>query len=479
MKRMRHLMIALALFIFALCHFFAAAAAPDGDLEAARIWLQGLRKHYSAERLRGLTSLSLKDINIKKSGLVHLQALPNLRSLDLSKTRIAADYPGSKEGRLEHIGRLDNLAELDLGQAQIHDADLASLAGLRNLRKLSLFKTKITDAGLDHLKELKGLRYLDLRRTSVTEKAVNALQEALPGCRIRTFHYMEFMISLYKHPDFFLWFAGILIALTSVYFFFEWLFTEGPWKDRRIRVAGIDISYMAYLPRIFWIVWGVLCAAAFIGVTMTQKRDDFFQVFGLLFAAAYIVVPLFIIYVIDRLKGFDDKGGMVATFPRGILGIITDGEPRKALLTKSVLFFWFIFMVAFTPHPPHVDTYASPFLCPEGAGSITVVWINTKDWLDLENTGTSVCAQLVNGIFPGGYPVKEIGLPLVIIALYFSLIAFMDLVYAGMRKITANWKYGGVRYLLTPVVFFLVVSGFVKSPVFAFIAKQINQWINS
>lgn len=61
-----------------------------------------------------------------------------------------------------------NLADLNLGGADITDADLALLASLPNLRNLGLRGTKIGDTGLAALRGLDQLESLVLRGTQVT-----------------------------------------------------------------------------------------------------------------------------------------------------------------------------------------------------------------------------------------------------------------------------------------------------------------------
>ncbi|MEN6493633.1 MAG: leucine-rich repeat domain-containing protein, partial [Thermoguttaceae bacterium] len=64
------------------------------------------------------------------------------------------------------------------------DAGLVHLQGLTHLQSLDLRHTSITDAGLEHLKGLAQLRSLNLAGTQVTEEGVKRLQQALPECLI-------------------------------------------------------------------------------------------------------------------------------------------------------------------------------------------------------------------------------------------------------------------------------------------------------
>jgi CheY-like chemotaxis protein len=113
----------------------------------------------------------------RPSGLDQLHAVPDLRRLELSHTRIT-------DRDLEIIGSLTGLEELDLEQTEITDSGLAHLKHLGNLRRLSLHGTRVTDAGLVHLKRLRSLRALSLRETGVSAQAAKALQQAMPLTRI-------------------------------------------------------------------------------------------------------------------------------------------------------------------------------------------------------------------------------------------------------------------------------------------------------
>lgn len=58
------------------------------QLKKTQKWLVKLRKHYSITRLENLTNLSLEDLLVYDLNLVHIKPLKNLKTLDLSGTRI-------------------------------------------------------------------------------------------------------------------------------------------------------------------------------------------------------------------------------------------------------------------------------------------------------------------------------------------------------------------------------------------------------
>jgi hypothetical protein len=107
-----------------------------------------------------------------------------------------------------HVGGLERLQELHLGNSQVGDAGVAHLSGLTRLEVLWLYDTQVTDtglallrdlrslqvleldgaqvsdAGLEHLTGLNRLQVLSLEDTQVTDAGVQRLQQALPGCTI-------------------------------------------------------------------------------------------------------------------------------------------------------------------------------------------------------------------------------------------------------------------------------------------------------
>ncbi|MHC4400927.1 MAG: leucine-rich repeat domain-containing protein [Planctomycetota bacterium] len=116
-------------------------------------------------------------IRVTDAGLVHLQRLTELKTLELDHSRITG-------AGLSHLKGLAKLERLSLCKSRLTDAGLEHAGGLTNLRSLDLSYTKITDVGLEHLKTLTGLRQLQLTGTSVTEEGIRKLREALKDCRI-------------------------------------------------------------------------------------------------------------------------------------------------------------------------------------------------------------------------------------------------------------------------------------------------------
>jgi Leucine Rich repeat len=70
------------------------------------------------------------------------------------------------------------------GHSEVTDAGLVQLEELTQLRSLDLTRTEVTDVGLVLLKGLINLQTLELARTNVTNAGVGDLQTALPNCQI-------------------------------------------------------------------------------------------------------------------------------------------------------------------------------------------------------------------------------------------------------------------------------------------------------
>ncbi len=142
--------------------FCATAAKPDGMVF-----------------LRNLTELKILDLshtNVGSRGLENIAGMKLLRILKLNDADIGDDG-------LVYLPGHDCLRDLELCSNQITDAGLTAFRGL-NLTSLDLSDNSLTDAGLPHLQCLGQLEYRALKNTKVTESGIEALQAALPQCRI-------------------------------------------------------------------------------------------------------------------------------------------------------------------------------------------------------------------------------------------------------------------------------------------------------
>ena len=111
---------------------------------------------------------------IGDAGLAHLEQLPELEVLDLSRTRVT-------DAGLEQLEGLPKLKALLLAETRLSDAGLVHLTRLPGLEHLNLRATNVTDEGIAQLDELRTLKTLWLGETSVSDQAVLDLKRELPG----------------------------------------------------------------------------------------------------------------------------------------------------------------------------------------------------------------------------------------------------------------------------------------------------------
>jgi hypothetical protein len=66
----------------------------------------------------------------------------------------------------------------------VTDKGFVQLTKIASLSELHLDHTDITDAAVQGMAGLHNLKYIDVYHTSISEQGFNALQKALPACRI-------------------------------------------------------------------------------------------------------------------------------------------------------------------------------------------------------------------------------------------------------------------------------------------------------
>ena len=127
-----------------------------------------------------LTALNLAGTDVAGPGLQNLRKLTNLKDLDLGGLPM-------RQGALRYIGGLESVQILRLARAKVEDDDLKLLSGMTSLRELVLASTQITGDGLKHLTWMAELERLDLQETFVGDSGLNSLKEllALKSLRLR------------------------------------------------------------------------------------------------------------------------------------------------------------------------------------------------------------------------------------------------------------------------------------------------------
>ena len=132
---------------------FVGCGPPKPTQEEAIAAIKALGGKFEVDENNDVVYLDLKYTKVADAGLVHLEGLPRLTTLNLIGTKVT-------------------------------DVGLEHLVGLAKLESLNLTYAKVTDAGLVHLKGLTNLEQLHLLGTKVTAGGVKKLQQALPNCDI-------------------------------------------------------------------------------------------------------------------------------------------------------------------------------------------------------------------------------------------------------------------------------------------------------
>lgn len=131
---------------------------------------------YLSANFVALDSITEKDLDLLgslKKQLIWLK----LGNLNLS------------DQKLESIAKLSSLTRLSLEHTPITDKGLPLLKNLSQLRYINLIGTRVTVKGISELKELKNLRQIYLYQTSVSGKELNQLKKIFPKTMIDTGGY--------------------------------------------------------------------------------------------------------------------------------------------------------------------------------------------------------------------------------------------------------------------------------------------------
>ena len=153
-----------------------------GNVDTSKGGSEWLRRLVGDERMKVFDRVSvvyLHGITINDADLAHLSGLTNLEFLSLGDTQVS-------DAGLVCLGGMTKLKWLSLNGTQVSDVGLVHLSGLTNLEFLTFNETQVSDSGLPHLSKLTNLRRLDLSGTQFTDEGVDALQKALPDCKIMT-----------------------------------------------------------------------------------------------------------------------------------------------------------------------------------------------------------------------------------------------------------------------------------------------------
>lgn len=126
---------------------------------------------------RSLEYFTLLGLTANDANMPALQAMPNLRSLNLcSFSRSQGLLRAVTDDGLRHIAQLDKLEALYLDGADITNDGLRHLRGLNRLTGLSMDSPNVTDAGMEHLAELATLTFLNLKKVGAGDAGMEWLK---------------------------------------------------------------------------------------------------------------------------------------------------------------------------------------------------------------------------------------------------------------------------------------------------------------
>lgn len=135
------------------------------------------RALQSLSKLTSVHTLRLTRAKVTDGDLPLLSGMTNLRELVLASTQVTGDG-------MKYLTWMAELERLDVQETFVGDAGLKSIKDLTSLKELRLRRTLIGDKGVEFLRGMRNLKVLELSETKVTRTAVDALQQALPDCKI-------------------------------------------------------------------------------------------------------------------------------------------------------------------------------------------------------------------------------------------------------------------------------------------------------
>ena len=133
------------------------------DLSLTRITDHGLRLLRPAASITDLNLYYAEQIT--DEGLSAIKGWKHLRRLNLRGTKIT-------DKTLEMLSTVPSLESLDIGFAEITDVGLDHLSLLPKLRELTIGGNKLTDDGVQLLRQLPQLTYLDLGGSQRTDSGL-------------------------------------------------------------------------------------------------------------------------------------------------------------------------------------------------------------------------------------------------------------------------------------------------------------------
>jgi internalin A len=133
------------------------------DLSLSRVGDRGLRALKSAPNIEELNLYFAEQVT--DEGMAIVKGWKHLKRLNLRGTKIT-------DNTLEFLASVPTLESLDIGFAEVTDVGLDRLTSLPNLRELTIAGNKLTDAGVHLLRQLPQLTYLDIGGSQRTDSGL-------------------------------------------------------------------------------------------------------------------------------------------------------------------------------------------------------------------------------------------------------------------------------------------------------------------
>ncbi len=134
------------------------------DLSLSRVTDRGLRALRPAAQSIASLNLYFAEL-ITDEGLSIIKGSKHLKRLNVRGTK-------ATDTTLEFVSSVPTLESLDIGYAEITDVGIDRLTSLTNLRELTIGGNKLTDAGVHLLRQLPQLTYLDVGGSQRTDSGL-------------------------------------------------------------------------------------------------------------------------------------------------------------------------------------------------------------------------------------------------------------------------------------------------------------------
>jgi hypothetical protein len=146
-----------------------AAEPPAATQDAIERWIQGIGGSFQKNSAGRITEVDLVGAWVADDDLRRIGALPDLRKIDLSHTKIS-------DLALAHLRRLKNVVYLNCFYCSyITDGGVAFLKDWVNLEHLNVRGSEVTSRVFEHLAKMKNLRTLDVGFSRVNDDGFDAL----------------------------------------------------------------------------------------------------------------------------------------------------------------------------------------------------------------------------------------------------------------------------------------------------------------